>query len=419
MPIFLGLALSISAQTPDQSVTPSPNSSEVVNQGAELGHSVAVDGAYTVAGAPFELRDGRKAGKVKVFNSTTGALLFVLQNPSSQSHGWFGCSVAISGARVVVGSPFDDVERVDAGRVYVYDLSGPTPTVPKAILSNPKSVAGEVFGKSVAISGSRVIVGAYTRDLSTLAAGTAYVYDLLSATPTAPVVTLTNASPTKLKVFDVSVAISGARVVVGAYWYDASVIGSGTVCVYDLSKNTPTEPIAKLVNPDPAQGDLFGFSVAISGMRVVVGAPLDDTGTLDAGSAYVFNLSSGSNFPEFTLNHPVPAKGNGFGCALAIAGTQLVVGASYDKSSISSTGCVHILDLSSSTPTVPLITLSNPTPAENDRFGISVAHSGTRILVGAPKDDSTGLNCGSAYIYDISGTKPNVPVVSLHNSSPP
>ena len=68
--------------------------------------------------------------------------------------------------------------------------------------------------------------------------------------------------------------------------------------------------MATLNNPGPAEGDQFGESVAISGTRVVVGAIRDDTGATDAGSAYVYDLSSGTpTVPVATLNNPGPAAG--------------------------------------------------------------------------------------------------------------
>jgi hypothetical protein len=48
-----------------------------------------------------------------------------------------------------------------------------------------------------------------------------------------------------------------------------------------------------LANPTPKTGDGFGSAVAISGTRVIVGAPGDDTGATDSGSAYVYDLASG------------------------------------------------------------------------------------------------------------------------------
>ena len=92
-------------------------------------------------------------------------------------------------------------------------------------------------------------------------------------------------------------------------------------------------------NPGPAQYDNFGSSVAISGTRVVVGAPSDDTGAFDAGSAYVYDLSSGTpTMPVATLNKPVPAVQDYFGSSVAISDKRVVVGAPADDTGGSDAG---------------------------------------------------------------------------------
>ena len=238
--------------------------------------------------------------------------------------------MAISGTRVVVGAFRDDTGAIDAGSAYVYDLSSGTPTVPVATLNNPGPAVSDQFGESVAISGTRVVVGANADDTGATNAGSAYVYDLSSGTPTVPVATLNNPGPAAHDQFGLSVAISGTRVVVGANGDDTGATDAGSAYVYDLSSGTPTVPVATLNNPGPAAGDQFGFSVAISGTRVVVGAPFDDTGATDAGSAYVYDLSSGTpTVPVATLNNPGPAGGDQFGFSVAISGTRVVVGAPW------------------------------------------------------------------------------------------
>ena len=181
----------------------------------------------------------------------------------------FGFSVAISGARVVVGAPFDIVSDLSAGTAYVYDLSSATPTVPVATLNNPDAEGSDQFGSSVAISETRVIVGAFADDTGAGNAGSAYVYDLPQQRPVA---TLNNPGPAASDQFGFSVAVSGSRVVVGAYQDDAGETNAGSAYVYDLSSGSPTVPTATLNNPAPAAHDFFGNSVAISGTRVVVGA---------------------------------------------------------------------------------------------------------------------------------------------------
>ena len=60
-----------------------------------------------------------------------------------------------------------------------------------------------------------------------------------------------------------------------------------------------------LNNPTPVIEDYFGEDVAISGNMIVVGARRDDTGAEDAGSAYVFDATTGALL--HTLNNPTPA----------------------------------------------------------------------------------------------------------------
>ena len=61
-----------------------------------------------------------------------------------------------------------------------------------------------------------------------------------------------------------------------------------------LLRVDPTVPVTTLNNPRPAADDRFGYSVGVSGTHVLVGAPGDDTGANDAGSAYLYNFASGS-----------------------------------------------------------------------------------------------------------------------------
>jgi hypothetical protein len=71
--------------------------------GASLGSAVAIEGNLTVVGAPFDDVPITNSGVVKVFNSSSGALLYVLANPGPGQNDIFGDSVAISGTLVVVG----------------------------------------------------------------------------------------------------------------------------------------------------------------------------------------------------------------------------------------------------------------------------------------------------------------------------
>jgi hypothetical protein len=324
------------------------------------------------------------SGSVQI---VVGAPSVTLIGPEARSG--FGEVVAISGTRVVVGAHA-------AGRAYVYDRASATPTVPVAILNNPNP-ATSGFGRSVAIADPLVVVGASGGESP---GESAYVYDLTSPTPTEPVVTLNNPGPASRygDGFGDAVAISGARIVVGAPVDDTGASAAGAAYVYDLASATPTVPVAKLTNPTPAGLDFFGVSVAISGTRVVVGVFLDDTGAHDAGSAYVYDLASATpTEPVVTLNNPSPTQDGWFGFKVAAFDTRIVVGR-------------YVYDLASGSPSVPIATFANV------RTWAPVAISGTRVVASTQAGPNTGA--GNAFVYELASPTPTEPIATLTNPDP-
>jgi hypothetical protein len=451
--------------------------------GGGFGNSVAISGTRVVVGAPYDDTWATDAGSAYVFDlasATPTVPVATLNNPSPAAYDQFGSSLSISGTRVVVGAPYDDTWATDAGSAYVFDLASATPTVPVATLYNPTPAQRNDHRLAVAISGTRVVIGAYddfifpnidegtvyVHDLTSTTpavpvirlisyplvarpffgfsvgvsgtrvvvgtghphnpreyeddAGSTYVYDLAGASPTVPVAALENPSPETLNYFGRSVSISGTRVVVGAYRDNTGADQAGRAYVYDIASGSPGSPIATLNNPSPGTNDFFGFAVAISGTRVVIGAYQDGpTGNSDAGRAFVYDLTSGTPaVPVVTLNNPIQAAQGYFGYSVAISGTRVVVGAIADDSGATDAGRAYVYDLAGATPTVPVATLNNPSPGTTDWFGYSVAISGTRVVVGAIFDDTGATDAGSAYVYDLASATPALPLVTLNNPSP-
>ncbi len=413
---LLSVAPPCLAVPPDMLIHSIPPPSTALQSGAQFGYSVATEGIYTVVGAPNDDFRGADSGLVKVFHSTTGTLLWVIPNPSPAAYDFFGYSVSISGTYVIVGAYGDDTSASNAGSAYIYNLSTETPTVPAITLNNPSPEVDDYFGQSVTISGTRVVVGAYKDDTGAVDAGSAYVYDVSSSTPTVPVATLNNPAPAVSDWFGHSVSVSGMKVVVGAYQDDTGAMDAGSAYVYDLGGSTPAVPVFTLNNPSPFGGDIFGYSVAISGSWVVAGAAGDDTGAANAGSAYVYNLLSATpTAPTASLANPSPAASDQFGVSVAISGTRVVVGAWADDAGATDAGSAYVFDMLNGTPALPAVTLNNPSPAVSDYFGRSVSISGTQLTVGAYQDDMGATNSGSAYVYDVSNGTPSVPLVSLNN----
>jgi hypothetical protein len=374
-----------------------------------FGTSVAVDGNLLLAGVPFDDTGATNAGSVYVYDlgSVTPAVpLMMLNNPMMLASDLFGGAVAISGTRVLVGASRDDTGATNAGAAYVYDLAGSTPSVPLVTLHNPTPGASDFFGMAVAISGSIMVAGAGPDDTGLPDAGSAYVYDLFDASPALPKFSLNHPGPEVANEFGSSVAVSGTRMVVGSQRKDRGALDAGVAYVYDLSTGAPVL-ITTLNNPNPEIGDMFGAAVAIYGNRVVVGASADNEGAPNAGAVFVYDLVGTPSSPSMVIHNPDLSSMSGFGSALAISGTRVVVGAEYHSGY---SGKAYVFDLNSATPSVPLRTLNNPDAHESDRFGCSVAIDGPVVVVGA-FNDNVGTISGAAYVYNLESSGTDAPLL--------
>jgi len=386
--------------------TPSPSSDE------EFGTSVAISGTMVVVGCHHDDKGASNAGSVYVhdFTSNTPQLpVLTIDNPAPVLNDYFGASVAASGNLIIVAAYQDDGGATNAGTVYVYNRTSATPATPVFTIPNPTPQAQDQFGNAIAVSGSILVVGAFKNDAGALDAGSAYVYNLASPTPTVPIMTLDNPEPNADDWFGYSVGISGSLVAIGAYGDDAGAINSGSVYIYNTASGTPTLPVAILRNPGPGTDDWFGYSVGISGNNVLVGSPMDESGEPDSGSAYVFDLGT-PGIPLATLNNPAPEPEDYFGISVAISGTRLVVGASEVDLGASDTGSAYVYELTSSTPEVSVDILDNLDKAQGDWFGYSTAIDGTNIVVGAPLDDGNTVNRGAAFVFDPDPPSPEMQV---------
>ena len=173
--------------------------------------------------------------------------------------------------------------------------------VQQAYLKATNPLAGDNFGKVLAISGDTAVVGAPGENNL---AGAAYVY-VRSGITWAFQAKLLPSSPGVGDEFGFSVAISGDTIVVGARSEGADDSGAAYVFV---RSGTNWSQQAYLKAANTGAGDNFGDTVAISANTIVVGAPFEDSSTTganstsnnsasDAGAAYVF-VRSGTNWSQ-------------------------------------------------------------------------------------------------------------------------
>lgn len=248
-----------------------------------LGLSLAALDDTLVAGAHLDDERADYAGALFVFDLADVEAPPTKVAPAELGErDLFGMSVAVTDEWVIGGAVGDDEKGAQAGAVYVYDRSDlsrqPTKLAPDGL------APGDQFGRPLAAAGETLVVGTAFDDDRGLQAGAVYVYDLtdLSRPPT-------KLAPDNLSagdLFGYAVALSRGRLAVGAIGDDTTSPDGGAVYVYDRSDLT--RPPDKLVTESLVSGDLFGFSVGVADDTLAAGAVFDDECGWDAGAVYVF-----------------------------------------------------------------------------------------------------------------------------------
>jgi uncharacterized repeat protein (TIGR01451 family) len=192
--------------------------------------------------------------------------------------------------------------------------------------------------------------------------------------------------------------------VVGAPDDDDPIVGDGTGAVYVYVRTGAAWVLQqKLTAPDMAIGDNFGFSVAISGETIVVGAPNDDdtVAGLDAGSAYVFRRTNGVWSQLGKLLAPDLAASDQFGWSVAVFDDTALVGARSGDSTVADSGSAYVFLFDPVAVTAPVFQaeLNASDAAAGDFFGAAVSLDGETAVVGAYGNDDAGGNSGSAYVF--------------------
>jgi len=300
----------------------------------------------------------------------------------------FGRAMAVSGDRVVVGA----MTHLDGeGAVYIYRLSDGD-WLPDHKISGGASGG---FGRSVDIDGNYLVVA----QCSTLENGScdpslgglASIYHrddsglwILQSELEQPGLP-----------FGTSVAISGDSVVIGADGGEGASADVGSAYIYRRDGENWVEE-AKLVADDGVAGDSFAFSSAISGDYAVIGA----WNAMDSqGAAYIFERNGGAWLQTAKLIADDGATGDQFGSwFIDIDGDYAVVGALNDDDQATNSGSAYIFNRAGDGTWSQQAKLLPSISGNGDRFGTSTAISGDYALIGSFKG-------AYAFIFKRDGTE--------------
>lgn len=312
------------------------------------------------------------------------------------------------------------IEVDDRGALYPLTID---PLIQHTKLIAPTPTALDYMGSSVDMSADTVVVGVPGYNSAT---GAVFVFTRtvgswqVSITPAAILTATDGASGDEL---GTSVAISGNRIVAGAPYHNVS---AGAAYVFERpGSDWAVATEKKLTAPGGAANDFFGEAVDISGNVIVVGAyGYDIAGppaAADAGAAYAF-VNAGTWSVGTLLLSEAPEASGAFGDSVAVdtnITNIIVVGAPFETptAGVLSGGAAYAFP---GAPTWTVgqegIELRANTPAASDWLGWSVAVEGNTILAGAPQSGNIGATL--VFTRPATGLPPNTELYEIATLRP-
>jgi hypothetical protein len=307
---------------------------------------------------------------------------------------FFGKSVALDGTSLVVGAFGEGTGGRMAGAAYVYDWNpgaGDWSASAKLLAHNRESMAK--FGTAVSLDEDRVLVGATGTDNNR---GSAYLFTRGAGGAWDQQVWLRPARRFVEGGFGSAVALRGPLAAVGA---PGGREHPGSVHIFTGTSSSREWKEISALSASPSSGATrFGSSLALGRNMLVVGAEGSDSAP---GAVFVFRWTAQGWIEESLLRAPDSAPGDRFGCSVSLEGDSLVIGALGAQSRM---GAVYVFSRNPDGWQLEA-ELRAPNGAPGDMFGRSVAHQGPALVIGA---EGANAATGSIYVFGRSGNAWNL-----------
>jgi hypothetical protein len=281
-----------------------------------FGNSLDFDGTRLAVGAFFESMEEDDAGElisahgaVYVYDIgpdglPTAEQRVVCEIPlQSQS---LGFDVSLDGDQMAVGALKDPTMAYSGGAVYHFEFDiNNNEWLQTQLIAPEDLVTDDSYGAAVSLVGDILIVGCPDRDIvqegddfPTAGLGVVYVYARVDGI-FEEVQQILPPRPQTLSAWGASLSFDGQHLVIGErQWTNVNLAdGSnvGLAAVYELGMDGTFTLGRVIAASDGEQGDAFGWSVAISEERVLVGSiedgAVDGDGMPNGGMAYIYSAT--------------------------------------------------------------------------------------------------------------------------------
>jgi hypothetical protein len=371
----------------------------------QFGRAVAVSGSTALVGTPRHHEpNGPEGGAAYILEQTDGRWRHVtkLAADDGDRQDRFGKAVALGEDTAVVAAVTDeDPNGSESGSAYVFERGdGEWRQVQKLTARNGDTL--DRFGTGLEIRGNRVLVGSPGHNPGNGAnSGAIYVFERSDGAwerieKLAPLV-LDRADN-----FGHAVAFANETILGGAPGdEDPNGRESGTVYVFDPS-GSGWDRNGRIVPETGGKDHRFGAAVAADGNRAVVGAPHHATDDRAGGAAYVFERAGEDWVQAARLVASDGDSDDRFGYSVAIAGDVVLVGAPHDEDPNGMlSGSAYVFSPREGSWR-QITKLSHRYGSPEDLFGWSVDLTPEVGLIGTPREDLTpGHSAGSAIVYDL------------------
>lgn len=318
----------------------------------------------------------------------------------------YGYAVDISGDYAIVSAPGEShipTESTNAGSATIYKrnaTSGEWEVQAKFFDKSPSS--SETWGYSVGISGNYAVVSTINEDtLGFTKAGSVSIFKRNTSTGQwAFHSKLINNNNKDFLHFGWSVAIDGDYLIVGIINEVINGVTAGSANIYKRNTTTDVwELQQKIIHPNYASSDKFGYSVDIDGDHAVVGAPFDDVGAVDNGSAHIYKRNASNIWVVLPTLYNGTNDGDNFGYKVDISTSNKTVAVGAIADDIAGTvdaGTVTVFYENPAGLWLAASTLYIPTNTSANSFGISIDIEDDYLMIG---DHNYNSSRGKVYIY--------------------
>jgi hypothetical protein len=377
--------------------------------GDQLGSVVAISGNVAVATAPTDDIGGNvDQGSLYVFRKQNEVWTNTqkLTAPDGAAGDQFGTSVAMTDQYVFVSALFDDVgENADQGSVYVFSIQNEIVSYQQK-LTGSTAAANDLFGYYIAAQNNQLFIGAPYDDITVnMDQGSVYSFKLASGTWTESQKIIQDSAAASEDYFGFGISIDSGMVAIGGHINTGGNYGYGQNAVFIYESISGTwQRRQKIEQPETnSKADAFGYNTTLKNGILTIGAWLNNNGSKDRGTAYVFKKTGNAwNYTQKLSpadEYVGDTYGDYFGTCMRLDDKYMISGSGYEDiaTGLIDRGAFYLYELVND-QWVQRKKVDAPTPVSLDLFGHALGIQGGNIIVGsASKNNSTG----KIYFYTI------------------